>query len=93
MVSVGGARRALSRTRMTILFGCTETMVMAEFQQSVLFFSLKVPQFQFMIRVLDIPVVCRVVTLVVDIGSGTFKAGFAGRDTPCAVFPCLSAGP
>ena len=37
-----------------------------EFQQSVLFFSPKVAQFQFMVRVLDIPVVCRVLTLVVD---------------------------
>ena len=44
--------------------GCSGTMVMVvpvimqpEFQQSFLFFPLKVPQIQFMIRVLDIPVV------------------------------------
>ena len=66
VVSVGGARRALSRTRTTSPTQMYRDNgdggscdLQSEFQQFVLFFSLEVPQIQFMIR--------RVVTLVVDL--------------------------
>ena len=49
--NAGGARRALSRTRTT-----SSTRLCRPCDHAA--FSLKVPQIQFMIRVLDIPVVC-----------------------------------
>ena len=64
-----------------------------EFQESVLFFSLEVPQIQFMIRVLDIPVVFRVVALVVDL-QWHVQDWFCRLRciSPLCSF-CLSAGP
>jgi len=33
------------------------------------------------------------VAIVIDNGSGTYKAGFAGDDVPCAVFPSIVGRP